>query len=83
MIINKYPFTDTSSFSDVNQILNDNESSDIEKNMENKVLDGEKLKMDKIEKIFWQNIIKNLKNNCYVCLFSSFVVSILLLFFKL
>ncbi len=83
MISNKYPFTDSSNFSDDNKLLGIDELDDVEKNLESNVLDKEKIKIDNPEKIFWLKIIINIRNNCCICLISLFIVSILIFILKI
>ena len=82
MIVNKYPFSSKSSFSDVNQLLEHDalNENDIEKNLPNKS-ESDKLKEDKVEKYIKFKLCRDVQTNCCICMCSSLLVMILILVF--
>ncbi len=82
MIVNKYPFSSKSSFSDVNQLLEHDalNENDIEKNLPKK-LESDKAKEDKVEKYIKIKLCRNIQNNCCIFLCSFLVIIILMAIF--
>ncbi len=80
MIVNKYPFSRQSSFSDVNELLEHDELRDLEKNLPESKLEI-KEKEDNTEKYIKYKLIADIKKNCCVCLCSVITVTVIVLLF--
>ncbi len=91
MIVNKFPFSKNPSFSDTNQLLDDEvfdftNKNDIEKNLHTEVFSDENNKitsedLNQQEKNFIKKIFINTKKNCCVCVFSLTIATIIMLIY--
>ncbi len=84
MIVNKFPFSKNPSFSDTNQLLDDeifnpSNKNDIEKNLQTDNLQTDNLNQQ--EKNFIKKIFVDTKKNCCICVFSLTIATIMVLIY--
>ncbi len=89
MIVNKFPFSKNPSFSDTNQLLDDeifnpSNKNDIEKNLQTDNLQADNSLKDNLnqqEKNFIKKIFVHTKKNCCICVFSLTIATIMVLIY--
>lgn len=92
MIVNKFPFSKNPSFSDTNQLLDEEifqetSKNDIEINLQTENLSEESNKIisdndpNQSEKSFVKRIIKIIKKNCCLYVFTLTIITIIMLIY--